>query len=590
MSRRRLAPPAVLLAIACLTLAAAAQEAAAPEVFVDEVAVDVVDLEVVVSDGKGQPIRGLGRDDFEIYEDGQRVELTNFYAIEGGARLDGEGPVAGAGGEGEGQPALPPEQRLSLAVVIDNANIEPGSRKRVIGELREHLHASLRPGDRVMLATLEPQIRIRQSFTEDHAATDAALATLAASAAGRADLSTQRRAIRQAIASRDGSSGVNEIYGDDDRRQALHQDDPGEAADRTQDMIRGFGDQIEATTRRTFGSLGSLVGSLSGLPGRRAVLFVSEHLSTQPVQGLLQEWYQQFSGDVEGLTNPMGMARQWDMTDHLRQVALQAAADRVTFYTLHAGGAFADLGGADMAMDFSQAPVGAVNTFEREPLAELANVTGGSAMFNASNVRALLERMSADFHDYYSLGYVSPKSQDGEFHRIEVRLAASAAEGRRAKVRHTDGYRAKTAEQRMSERTISALMFDVADNPLGIKVQLLPETRKDRHWVLPILVRVPISQLILLPRAGEHLARVTIVVAVRDADGGLSTPQRVELPLRIPNDRLLDAMSQEIGHGVNLLVRSGDAKLAVGVRDELAAVDSTLNLNLSVGNAWVEGG
>jgi hypothetical protein len=222
-----------------------------------------------------------------------------------------------------------------------------------------------------------------------------------------------------------------------------------------------------------------------------------------------------------------------------------------------------------------------VNNYEREPLTELANVTGGSAMLNASNVRALLARMSADYRDYYSLGYTSPKSQDGEYHRIEVRLRYG--QGRPVQVRHTEGYRAKTAEQRMQERTMSALIFDVADNPLGVTVQLSPETRQDRHWVLPVLVRVPVSQLVLVPRDGEHHARVSIVIAVRDADGGLSSPQLIELPLTIPNDRLLESMSQEIGHGVNLLVRAGNAKLAVGVRDELAAVESTLNLNVSVG-------
>jgi hypothetical protein len=44
-------------------------------------------------------------------------------------------------------------------------------------------------------------------------------------------------------------------------------------------------------------------------------------------------------------------------------------------------------------------------------------------------------------------------------------------------------------------------------------------------------------------------------------------------------------MGQEVGHGLNLAVRQGDAKLAVGVRDELSAVESTLNLNITVGKS-----
>jgi hypothetical protein len=55
--------------------------------------------------------------------------------------------------------------------------------------------------------------------------------------------------------------------------------------------------------------------------------------------------------------------------------------------------------------------------------------------------------------------------------------------------------------------------------------------------------------------------------------------------MAIPNDRLLESMGQEIGHGINLLVRAGDSKLAVGVRDEYSAVESTLNLNITVGKS-----
>jgi VWFA-related protein len=576
MSRSRLAPAALLLALVCATLAAAAtaQDAVPANIFLDRVEVDVVNLEVVVTDGRGNPVHGLTRDDFEVYEDGERVRLTNFYAIEGATRVGDEAPEERAAGDAEAESLLPAEQRLSLAVVIDNANTEPGSRKRVIEQLRDHLRGVLRPGDRVMLATLEPQVQVRQGFTEDVAAIDAALVAFSGTAAGRGSLQAQRQVIERSIATfdslnlEDGGTGLG--------RTTMTQDSPEDAAQRSLEMIESFAGQAEAGTRRTFASLGSLVDSLAGIPGRRAVLLVSQHLSTNPVQGMIDQWYAQYSPLVPGLANPMGMSRQWDMTQYLRQVADQAAAARVTFYTLHAGGAFGDMPGAEQsALPVSSAA--ATNSYEREPLSHLATTTGGR-MINSVNVGALIARMSADYRDYYSLGYSSPKSQDGRYHRIEVRVP-----GHEVELRHTEGYRAKTGEQRMRERTLSALLFDVGENPLGIKVQLMPESRRDRHWLLPVVVRVPISQLVLVPQGNEHVAQVSIAIAVRDANGGLSDPQSYELPIRIPNDRLLDSMSQEIGHGINLLVRAGDSKLAVGVRDELSAIESTLNLNVSVG-------
>lgn len=572
-----------VLSIAALAAVAAVHAQEGPsEVFLDQVQVDVVNLEVVVTDGRGNPVRGLTREDFVVFEDGERVELTNFFAVEGGARRDLEAgqqaePLLDLGAEEAAAEPLPEDQRLSLALVIDNANIDPGSRKRILDQLRQQLDQMLRPGDRVLVASLEPQVEVRQNFTDDRAAIDAALDAIGRTAGGRADLFAQRRMIRNAVSTLDNSvsaGGGGALVGSPDS-----QDSPADGAARTLGLIQNYAAQAEGLMRQTFGSLETVTSSLAGLPGRRAVLLVSEHLATNPAESLLQEWYDSFATLVPGLADPINESRRFDVSEALQRVAHQAASDRVTFYTLHASGVLGSMRGAGEGAMLGS-PAAEANLGNMEPLMHLAAATGGSSMLNSANAAALVDRMSADYRDYYSLGYSSAKSQDGRYHRIEVRVP-----GRDVRIRHTEGYRAKTAEQRMKERTLSALMFDLADNPLDVRVQLMPEQADGRNIVLPVLVRVPISQLVLVPQESEHVARVSIVIAVRDADGRMSEPQRVEVPISIPNDKLLEAMGQEIGHGLNLAVRKGDAKLAVGVRDELSAVESTLNLNISVGKS-----
>lgn len=577
MSRPRVLPVLALAAVAAAVAAAHAQGPAV-EVFLDRVEVDVVNLEVVVTDGRGNPIRGLTRDDFVVLEDGERVELTNFFAVQEGARRDLEAgeptaPMLDLDGDAADAQPLPEDQRLSLALVIDNANIDPGSRKRVLDQLRAQLDEMLRPGDRVLVASLEPQVEMRQTFTDDRAAVDAALDAIGRTSGGRADLFAQRRMIRNTISTLDGS--VSAAGGGD--RTPDSPDTPDAGADRVLGLIQSYSAQAETLMRQTFGALETVTASLAGLPGRRAVLLVSEHLASNPAESLLQEWYDNFASLVPGLRDPISEGRRFDVSEALRRVAHQAASDRVTFYTLHASGVAGSLRGAGDSA-FLGSPGGIADLGSMEPLMHLAAATGGSSMLNSANARALVERMSADYRDYYSLGYSSPKSQDGRYHRIEVKVP-----GRDVRIRHTEGYRAKTADQRMKERTLSALMFDIADNPLDVRVQLMPEQADGRRIILPVLVRVPISQLVLVPQENEHVARLSIVIAVRDADGRLSDPQRVEVPISIPNDKLLETMGQEIGHGLNLAVRQGNAKLAVGVRDELSGVESTLNLNIDVG-------
>ena len=61
---------------------AAAQEAPSTD-FYETVEVNVVNVEVYVTDKKGNPVTGLTRDDFEILEDGEPIEISNFYAGQG---------------------------------------------------------------------------------------------------------------------------------------------------------------------------------------------------------------------------------------------------------------------------------------------------------------------------------------------------------------------------------------------------------------------------------------------------------------------------------------------------------------------------
>ena len=42
--------------------------------------VNVVNVDVVVTDKQGKPVSGLGVDDFQLFENGKPVEISNFYA------------------------------------------------------------------------------------------------------------------------------------------------------------------------------------------------------------------------------------------------------------------------------------------------------------------------------------------------------------------------------------------------------------------------------------------------------------------------------------------------------------------------------
>jgi len=551
---------------------ATAQEPAAepaPELFLESVDVDVVELEVTVTDEDGNPVRGLTREDFRVFEDGEPVELTNFYAVEGGRRVLAEDEALPGGDPALGE--LPLDQRLNLAVVVDNANILPANRKRVLDDLVLHVGKVVRPGDRVMVLGIDRSIHVEQSLTDDMAAVLSAIDRLGRSTGARVDLLGQERMIRLALNTRDGfqpgQSGTAVA------------DTPGDAAHRAMQMIESYAIQADARSRETFEAIGRLIDSMAGLEGRNAVLYVSDGVSARPAEALLEELMLAFP-DVQnpgGVIAPTFDANRWDSSDAMRRVARKAAADQVVFYSLDAKGLAS--GASVEQATISQSVTTGADLADKDAMMYLAAATGGEVMLNPAGVSRLVDRMASDYTDYYSLGYTSPSSQDGDYHRVEVRIP-----GRRGlRVRHTEGYQGKSSDQRMIERTLSALVFDVADNPLAVRIELGEEqTGTRKQVVLPVLIRVPISKLLLIPRESSHHGRLKIYLAVRDAEGRVAQPEPIEVSVDIPNDQLVEALSRELGHGLNLQIRSGESKLAVGVRDEVAAVESTVNLSVSL--------
>src|SRR5947209_14433477 len=182
MNHRRQAAAIALLLLPLLSLSPAVwpDVPKSPESFFESIDINVVNVEVYVTDKHGRPVPGLTRSDFELREDGKPVELTNFYAGEtpGGPGTAAAPPAAAPAGPAAAAPAaeappgvapgVPDEQRLNLAVFVDNLNLTPGARNRVLGSLKRFFGSRLSPHDRVVLASYDGvQVKVRQAPTND---------------------------------------------------------------------------------------------------------------------------------------------------------------------------------------------------------------------------------------------------------------------------------------------------------------------------------------------------------------------------------------------------------------------------------------
>jgi hypothetical protein len=112
--------------------------------FEDRVDVAVAEIIVSVADGDGRPVRGLAREDFVVKEDGRRVAITNFEAVDRGFSertypVPEEDTSLASGIQMETRALEAPrgteEEPLFLAIYLDDIHTRIENRNRIVGQL-----------------------------------------------------------------------------------------------------------------------------------------------------------------------------------------------------------------------------------------------------------------------------------------------------------------------------------------------------------------------------------------------------------------------------------------------------------------------
>jgi VWFA-related protein len=528
------------------------EEPAAEEEFFGVVDVEVVNIDVWVTDPQGNPVEGLGKDDFVVLRDGAAVEITNFYAVADGRPATPVPAENGGVPEPLEAPAAlpepteppPPEHRLWLVVYIDNYNLDPVERKRVIPALHRFLSTTLGPGDRAMIVSATRSAEVRLPFTEHLPSLFGVLDEIA-DESGYAVV--RRRELMETLSLIDKS------------------DTPSEALF----PARRYAEQVMNEIGYTVDALERLVESLAGLPGRKALVHVSSGMpmvAGEPAFVAVARKYE--------TSEAYGEIPRFDTSRSFEKVSRQANAHRVVFYTLDAGG--------QRGMEFGNAEYGGFISMElrstldsvvpeslQAPLRLMALETGGRAIVNRNDALPALEEAAQDFRSFYSLGIASGGVDSDRYHRIEVRLRDGAAR-KGLSLRHRAGYRSKNADTRVREGLRSALLYDHQSNPLGLEVGLGTAERDPEtgSYLLPVVLRLPLRDLVLLPtRGGKHELRLMLYVGAMSEDGGRSEIEAIPLGLRIGEEHVEAALRESFVHTHRIRVRQGRQKVGIAVSD-----------------------
>jgi len=559
----------------------AAEEGAEPQaeeeqprgVFEEAIQVKVVNVQVFVEDKQGNPITGLKKEDFELFENDKPMPISNFYEVAEGRRTDRPEPEKNEQGVPiRSHPGLDPdasqtpeEERLHVIVYIDNFNIRPFDRNRVFRHLREFLRTNLDRGDRVMLVSYNRSLKVERPFTSDPTLISNALYGLEKHTGGRVQTESEERDLLRDI---------------DEARDPLQMEG----------RIRMHAESVYNDLQFTIDSLKELTLSLAGIPGRKAVIYVSDGLPMRPGEEFFYAADDKVrqsgnEGSFSGYETNLLQSLQYDASRQFRDLTNQANDNGVTFYTLDAAG----LRTSSMASAETRAyNTNFSTTFEsvkvqnlQSPLFYMADRTGGQAIVNTNNFQNGLAKVGSDFENYYSLGYSPGHSGSGRAYKIDVKVNVKGT-----RVRYREGYRDKSVETEMADRILASLRYGYENNSLGIQLERGEEIRRtDGTYVVHLLMKIPIGGLELLPTPDGWVARVRVWVQAADPDGGISAVQANVVQWNpIPEEELERAKQGYYVYELPLIMRNGEQRLSIGIRDDLAAKTSFLNRALLVGS------
>jgi hypothetical protein len=112
-----------------------------------------------------------------------------------------------------------------------------------------------------------------------------------------------------------------------------------------------------------------------------------------------------------------------------------------------------------------------------------------------------------------------------------------------------------------------------------------PRRRDDGFYLVPVLVRIPLGKLVLVPHDQTEDARVRLFIAALDSAGGSSEVQQAPVPISIPKADVAAAQNKKYVYSVTLLMRAGEQRVSIGVRDDIGAQASFMSRSLKVGGS-----
>ncbi|MBW3670383.1 MAG: VWA domain-containing protein [Acidobacteria bacterium] len=470
--------------------------------------VRLVEFDAVVTDRKGNPVPGLGPEDFELYQNGVRREITNFTEYR-----DGEDVSAAASEVAAEQ--LPPPQPRTIVVLIDALRLGGKERKQLFSDLREMVERTMREGDRGQVLTWHDR---------------KGLGTLTEMTFSRAEMieavTTAEATLHGDMADTTLEAQIEWIR---DMGATPHRDGPefqfgGEK--NTSLVVREAAERKLSVMRRKTAAIQRVLPAIAEPTYRNVLIYVSGGFPMFAGQDL-------FTG-LRASLEP-GVAEDFSTAPMLDTITRTANTHGVIVYALrpHIAPSAARMrssvsrmepmmdmapggddehrtfGGFEMQQRLPDASLEAMALQnDVQALSVLAQETGGSVAIGTSGITEAVDKIAQDLGSYYTLAYrVTSDGADRE-RRIDLR-----PKNRNHKVRMRRTILDRSHETRARDLLVARLFEHGEGGDIEFDIEAGEGKPGKSHQVLiPIELTIPVEQLQFEEEGDDFAARFSVIL------------------------------------------------------------------------------
>lgn len=559
------------------------QKGAAPSDDVVRIITNLVQLDVVVTDKDGKQVTDLRPEDFEIIEDNDKQQITNFSHVALGPPVTisqptsqpttdvtskGRTPVAPA-------PLRPEQVQRTIALVVDDLGISFESIISVKDALRKFVNEQMQPNDLVAILRTSRGIGSLQQFTSDKRQLLAAINSISWYPSGRAGLSPGPDIDTQI--GQDSTQGAQLINEMEEARAAVYSVGTVQTLSR---ILQGLKDlpgrkllMLYSESFMLFTSQGrnvQLLDALQKLTDRAnqtsTVIYTIDAGGLNPlnltasdrVSGISYTFNPEAFGSVMQPRNRVGSRR----VDAPQSATAQAESDSAA--------AFRRLEGLMQQKENSQYQSQTV-------LSLLAEQTGGTFTRNTNNLSLGTQRMLENETGYYLIGYrpkdttIDPATGTRRLHEIKVKVKRPGLRVRSRTGFYGVNLEASTASKPRTrdQQLAAALTSPFAASGIGLRITPIFGNDPKEGSYMRVLLHVDTRAMTFTREAdGSHKA-VMDVVAVNYGNEGkvvdqFSDTQTINVGV--------DAYQQMLKDGLIFMLnvptkKAGPMQLRVAIRD-----------------------